>query len=183
MKFVSLARVIYTTAIGFLFAHVAPSAAQSETEYKLKAAFVYNFVLFTQWPIDRLAEGETLSICAHPNSGWWVALADWNDRTVKGRKTIVRQWLELDTLRGCHVLVLTSSDRERWGQIKHQLADVSTLTISDDEEINRNGVIIALYGNREYMSFDIDRNAARQAKLVLSSKLLRLARRVERYYE
>lgn len=154
-------------------------SAQPVPEYDLKAAFVYNFALFADWPADTTFEGGTLNICINPNSALHQPLAGLNEKTVKGRKVVVRHLAALDSLRACHVLFVDGSDRERWLPIKEGLAGASVLTISDDEEIGHDGSIITLAMDNKRIVFDIDMRAARQARLVLSSKLLRLARTVQ----
>ena len=155
------------------------AAAQPVPEYELKAAFVYNFALFTDWPSDMAYEGGTLNICSNPASVIGQSLAGLGTKSLKGRRVAVRHSAALDALRACHVLILDSSDRERWVQIKKALAGASVLTISDDEEIGHDGSVIALGMDNSRIVFDIDTRAARQARLVLSSKLLRLARSVQ----
>ena len=148
-------------------------------EYELKAAFVYNFALFTEWPSDTAYEGGTLNICINPGSALRHALAALNEKAVKGRRVSVRHLAALDTLRACHVLFVDGNDRERWVQIKKGLGAASVLTVSDDDEIGHDGSIIALGVDNKRVVFDVDTRAARQARLVLSSKLLRLARSVQ----
>ena len=154
-------------------------AAQPVPEYELKAAFVYNFALFTEWPSDTSHEGGTLNICINPASVLRQSLSNLGDKVVKGRRVSVRHLAALDALRACHVLFMDSSDRERWVQIKKGLGGASVLTISDDDEISQDGSIIALSMDNNRIVFDIDTRAAKQARLVLSSKLLRLARTVQ----
>lgn len=145
-------------------------------EYELKAAFVYNFALFTDWPDDTTYEGNTLNICVNHRSASRVPLASLSEKPVKGRRVAVRFLASADSLRSCHVLFVDSADRDQWGQLRKGLAGMSILTISDDEEIGHDGSIITLAMERNRIVFDIDMRAARQARLVLSSKLLRLAR-------
>lgn len=150
--------------------------AQPVPEYELKAAFVYNFALFTDWPDDTVYEGNTLNFCVSQRSPMRLSLAGFSEKPVKGRRVAVRYLVSPDNLRTCHVLFVDSTDREQWGQIRKGLGSMSILTISDDEEIGRDGGIITLAMDRNRIVFDIDMRAARQARLVLSSKLLRLAR-------
>lgn len=154
-------------------------SAQPVPEYDLKAAFVYNFALFTEWPSDTAYEGGTLNICVNPGSVLRQTLAGLGNKAVKGRRVSVRNLAALDSLRACHVLFIDSSDRERWVQIKKELGGASVLTISDDDEIGRDGSMIALAMDNNRIVFDIDTRAAKQARLVLSSRLLRLARTVQ----
>jgi hypothetical protein len=153
--------------------------AQPVPEYELKAAFVYNFALFTDWPADTFFEGGILNICINPSSAMRQPLSGLGDRTVKGKRIAVLPLATLDKLRACHVLFVDSGDRERWLQLRKSLGGASVLTISDDEDIGHAGSVIALGAEGKRMVFDIDLRAARDARLVLSSKLLRLARTVQ----
>ncbi|HWJ94038.1 MAG TPA: YfiR family protein [Telluria sp.] len=155
-----------------------PAAAQTVQEYDLKAAFVYNFALFTDWPADTPYEGGTLNICINPGSALRAPLIGLGERSVRGHKIAVRSLGSARNLRACHVLFLDSADRERWTTIRKGLGS-GVLTISDDEEIDRDGVVVALAMDGNRVVFDIDTRAARQARLALSSKLLRLARMVQ----
>jgi len=154
-------------------------AAQPVPEYELKAAFVYNFALFTDWPADAAFEGGTLNVCVNPASALRPSLAGLGNKPVKGRRVAVRFLTGLDGLRACHVLFVDGSDRERWGHIKKGLAGASVLTIADDDEIGNDGSIISLAVDNNRVVFDVDTRVAKQARLVLSSKLLRLARMVQ----
>ncbi len=155
------------------------SAQAVVPEYDLKAAFVYNFALFTDWPADLIFEGGILNICINSSSALRQPLAALDGTPVKGKKIAVRHLIALNNLDSCHVLFVDSNDREHWMRIKKELAGASVLTVSDDDEIGHGGSIIAMAMDRNRIVFDIDTRAARQARLVLSSKLLRLARALQ----
>ncbi len=156
---------------------IGVATAQTVQEYDLKAAFVYNFALFTDWPADTPYEGGTLNICVNPGSALRAPLIGMSDRSIRGRKIAVRSLAAAGNLRGCHVVFLDAADKERWTTIKKGLGS-GVLTITDDEEIDRDRIVIALSMDDNRVVFDVDTRAARQAGLVLSSKLLRLARMV-----
>lgn len=147
-------------------------------EYELKAAYVFNFALFTDWPADTVYDGGTLNVCVHPASAMRPSLAGIADKTVRGRRLAVRMADSGDSLRPCHLLVLDGADRERWMRIRKALGGAAVLTVTDDEAIAREGAMIALATEGQRLVFDIDLTAARQARLALSSRLLRLARNV-----
>jgi phosphohistidine swiveling domain-containing protein len=153
--------------------------AQPVPEYDLKAAFVYNFAVFTDWPSDTAYDGGTLNICVNPYSALRQPLVGLGDKLVKGRRVAIRSLTAQDNLRACHVVFVDSGDRDRWGQIKKSIGGTGVLTIADDEEIAHDGAVIALAMDNNRIVFDVDTRVARQAKLVLSSKLLRLARTVQ----
>lgn len=146
-------------------------------ENDLKAAFVFNFAVFTEWPQDALAGGAPISLCASPGNAMLAALAGLQDKLVNGHRIAVRS--SLAPVRGCHVLVLDRADRERWAQLKQELAGATVLTVSDDRVISGDGAIIGLSVADSRIGFDVDMGAARVARLQLSSKLLRLARSVQ----
>ncbi|HJV53900.1 MAG TPA: YfiR family protein [Noviherbaspirillum sp.] len=155
-----------------------PASAQTVQEYDLKAAYVYNFALFTEWPTETVYDGGTFNICVGSASAVRTALVSLGERSIRGRKIAVRNLGAADNPQNCQVVFLESADRERWTHIKKGLGS-GVLTISDDEETGRGSAVIALAMDGNRVVFDIDTRAARQAKLVLSSKLLRLARTVQ----
>lgn len=154
-------------------------AAQPVQENMIKAAFVYNFVLFTEWPQEALQGSESVNICVNAASDMQEALLVLNGKSAKGQRLKVLQKNSLDHgLNQCHVLYIDRLDRARWPTIKKAIVDERILTISDDSDIGRSGVMIVLELSEKKMVFDIDQGAARKSRLSFSSKLLRLARAV-----
>lgn len=173
----AMARMMCCLAVAMLLLPPA-SSAQPVPEYELKAAFVYNFVLFTEWPADTVYEGGTLNICINPNSAMRPSLNLLQGKPAKGRKIMIRTLAVPDDVRSCHVLFIDSTDSERWLHLERRLRNASILTISDDDGSPESGIIeLSSDGNR--VVFDIDMKKARNARLALSSKLLRLARTVQ----
>lgn len=164
-------------AVLALLAASLHASAQPVPEHDLKAAFVYNFAVFTEWPQEALAAAAPIVLCTGSASALSPALQSLNDKVVNGHKLAVRP--AAAGLRACHVLVLGSGDRERWGQIKRDLAGTHVLTVSDDSSISQDGAMIAMSMVNQRIGFDVDIKAARSARLQLSSKLLRLARSVQ----
>ncbi|MDC8759979.1 YfiR family protein [Janthinobacterium fluminis] len=154
----------------------APALAQAVPEYDLKAAFVFNFAVFTDWPPDALPSGAAMTICVYQGNTLQPALTALSDKLVNGHKVGVRALGGAASLRGCQILVLDSQDRERWSQVRRELAGASVLTVSDDRA---DGMAIALSVENKRIGFDVDLAVLRQARLTLSSKLLRLARSVQ----
>jgi hypothetical protein len=156
-----------------------PAFAEPVPEYDLKAAVVYNFALFTEWPADAPHEGAAFNICVRNGSALRLPLNGFIDRQVHGRKIAVHDIGPGDSLRNCQVLYLDAEDRVRWAQIRRELEGASVLTVSEDGEIGRDGSVITLNLDNNRVVFDIDTRAARQARLTISSRLLRLARTVQ----
>ncbi|MEC5163909.1 MULTISPECIES: YfiR family protein [unclassified Janthinobacterium] len=157
----------------------APARAQAVPEYDLKAAFVFNFAVFTDWPGEALPGGAAMTICAYAGNKLLPALGALNDKLVKGHQVSVRTLGGRDGARGCQILILDGQDRERWTQLRKDLAGASVLTVADERGAGDDGVAIALSVENRRIGFDVDLTALRLARLTLSSKLLRLARSVQ----
>ena len=174
----SAPRRLLASALCSLIAAAAPAWAEAVSENDLKAAFVFNFAVFTEWPQDALSSGAPLSLCASTASPLFAALSQLNDKLVNGHRIRVRA--SGATARSCHVLVLERADRERWTQLRRDLgAPANVLTVADEAGTVAEGAVISMSVEGKRIGFDIDMAAARAARLTLSSKLLRLARSVQ----
>ncbi len=154
-------------------------ATAQVAEYDLKAAFVFNFAVFTEWPAEALPGGAPLQLCAYPGNSLHGALAALGDKQINGHRVQLRQPGSGAAARACNVLFLDGQDRERWHALRPDLAGASVLTVADDRVIGAAGAILALAMDHARIVFDADLAAARQAHLTISSKLLRLARSVQ----
>lgn len=171
-------RVLRQACLGLVLAPCM-LAAQPVQENLIKAAFVYNFVLFTEWPQESLQGLDTINICVNTASDMQEALLALNGKFAKGLRLKVLQKNGLDQgLNQCQVLYIDHLDRSKWAAISKAAADSRILTISDDPEIGSNGAMVVLELSGNKMVFDIDQGAARKSRLLFSSKLLRLARTV-----
>lgn len=168
-------RIRRSLALALLLPALAPQA-QIVPEYDLKAAMVYNFMLFTEWPADTPFEADLLTICVAPDSALRRPLLSLSERPVRGRRIVVHS-LAAESARNCQVVFIDGAYKERWMHFRKGWGS-GVLTISDDDA-DHGSVIIALATEDNRIVFDIDTRAARHARLVLSSKLLRLARTVQ----
>jgi hypothetical protein len=159
-------------------AGLAPALGEPVPEPDMKAAYVFNFAVFTEWPQEALAVGEPIRVCANPGAPLFASLNRLGEKLVNGHRLAVIRHPGFN-LRSCHVLVLGSADRERWAQIRRELAGAHVLTVSDDSAISDDGAMIGMSVDNARIGFDVDMGAARGARLTLSSKLLRLARSVQ----
>lgn len=150
---------------------VAPPAA-AVGEYELKAAFLYNFASFTEWP-PGAAPGMT--VCVLGPDPFGPVLDGLRGKSVQGVPIEVRRLTALSEARGCRILFLGS------GEDPAALAALRTspvLTVADSRDAARRGVMIGLFVDGGRIGFEVNTGAAGSAGLTLSSKLLRLARQV-----
>jgi hypothetical protein len=154
----------------------AAQAQMAVPEYQLKAAVIFNFAVFAEWPAAALPPAGALSLCAYNGNTLLSALQALADKTINGHRLDVRTLASGSTPGSCHVLVLDRQDRERWPQLRRELGAAGVLTVADDKLIAADGVMLALFMEDKRIVFDANLAALRAAGLTLSSKLLRLAR-------
>ena len=145
----------------------APSAPAQVPEVELKAAFVYNFVLFTEWPAATLPAGRPLTICADASGAQLGALRQLEGRTVGGHALSI----SADPAGRCHVVLYEHAADAGTGA-------AGTLTVCDGPSSTCRDAVITLLRDGDRVRFDVDASRARARGLSLSSKLLRLAREV-----
>ena len=162
--------------------HSTPSWAQTSSprEYEVKAAFLYNFAKFAEWPADALVPGQRLSLCVLGDN----AVADALEQTIKGH-TIENHELTVQVvnadgpIRSCHLLYVGGFDAKRATQLIEALKGAPVFTVSDGDKFAELGGVAQLILENDKMRFAINVASAQRARLQLSSKLLSLAKIVK----
>jgi hypothetical protein len=165
-------------AVSVALLHGTHAPAQEVTEPALKAAFIYNFAKFTEWPGDLLPAKATMVICVLGDK----VIADALTRAVKDRVVgdhplRVSHVEAAGPLRTCQILYLSQVPASQAIHVMAGLGDASVLTISDMEGFNALGGITQLYFDRGKLSFSVHLEPAKRARLQISSRALVLARK------
>jgi len=164
--------------IAVLVCSLAPGTqAQTATEYQVKAAFLFNFAKFVEWPPSSFSNASApLRICVFGRDPFGQELRDMVDeKTVNGRKLEVDYMVDLRLAKTCHILFIASSQKARLKQILERLRGTAALTVSDSEGFAEQGGMINFVLDNDRVQFKVNRNAAHQAGLKISSKLLSVA--------
>jgi len=162
--------------IALLLAAIA-AAGSDVPEYDLKAAFLYNFVKFVEWPPAAFAgQGTPLSLCVLGEDPFGGSL----DAVVRGERVgarglVVQRPDGLDDLDACHVLFVSRSERKRLAKVLARVQGQPVLTVADMEGFLRAGGVINFVQEDSRVRFLINTEAAERGGLRISSKLLRLA--------
>ena len=143
-------------------------------EYEVKAAFVYNFLTFVEWPASIKRE-DTLRVCVLAEPPVLAAFNELNGQIATGREIEIIRAAPGENLGSCHVLFIGTQAEHDLPRIMKVLEGSSVLTIGDTAGFARQGVIINFYLQNKKVRFVIDAAAARRAGIVISSKLLKLA--------
>ena len=156
-------------------------AAQPVNENLLKAAFTYNFIMYTEWPAHAQHGKKEITLCVAAGSEMKKSLGALDGKAIQFRRLKVRVLAQQKMgLQHCHALYLDNQEAGNWAAYQKALTGKSILTISDSPHLARKGAMVLLARNGSRMVFDIDQKAVAESGLGLSSKLLRLARRVYR---
>jgi hypothetical protein len=152
-------------------------AGEDYSEYRLKAAYLYNFITFTEWPGP---QGATLSLCILGADPFGPELDRYRGRSVGKQALAVRYSKSAQELDGCQVVFLSRPVLGNLARVFDQLTDRAVLTVADTPDAVDRGVMLNLTREGNKIMFEANLGAAREAGLHLSSKVLRLAARVVR---
>jgi hypothetical protein len=167
-----------TCAAILLLLMPAVASLQDVTEPALKAAFIYNFAKFTEWPTDVVPAAAPLVMCVLGDP----AVGDALERAVKGRVLAghslrVVQVPAAGTKPVCHVLYVSGVTPVNAGRVVVGLRDTAVLTISDVEGFTERGGIAQFFFEQGQLRFSVEVASARRARLQISSMVLELAKR------
>ncbi len=218
---------VYSLVISILF--VAAMALQatgapaprsdehSEKEYQIKAAFIYNFMKFIEWPKETTSKGadgknskepkkdddkkdEPIVIGIVGDNPFGKAFEPIIKKKINNKKLIIREFEGLEeykaraknkakykeeymaeygkALRKCKVLFIYSTEECHCGEIVGIVKNSSVLTVGEMKDFAVKGGIVGFVVEKKKVRFEVNLTAARRANLKISSKLLRLAKRV-----
>jgi hypothetical protein len=151
-------------------------AAEAQlTEYQVKAAYLYNFITFTEWPANL---GGDLTLCVYGPDPFGADLDTLGGKIVSGRALVVVRVTTVDLLDSCQVVFLTREVMSNLPRILDQLRGKTTLTIADSDGAARDGVAINMRNEADRVAFEVNLAAVHGHGLNLSFQLLRLASEV-----
>lgn len=150
--------------------------AQAADEYQVKAAFIFNFAKFVEWPSDAFGDGGALVVGVVGDDPFGGALDRLNGNTVNGRRLRIKRLRWDDNLRTCQILFISNSEGRHLGKIMESTRGTSVLTIGEMPQFNQSGGMIRFVIQNDKVRFEINAAAAGQARLRISSKLLALSK-------
>lgn len=168
------------TLILMLLAGTKAFAQESspQPEYKLKAFFLYNFAVYTEWPSLPAESFEFCVLGKDPFGSWLDPIAN---KTLQGKIIHIRRLSAGAELKGCHLLFIPVTEKESFSRLAPVITQQAILTITDAQQVDGKWpiIMITLVPDENRFTFDINQSAAKMAGLSFSSKLLRLARSVK----
>lgn len=148
------------------------------TDASVKAALVVNLVQFTEWP-EAAGPAATKAIVCTAGKGPTVdALRALDERTFFGRTVSVTPRKRPDEAGNCHVLFLGDMGGRSHLEWVRELAGQPMLTVSDADDFAADGGIIGIVIDADRVAFEVNLSAMRKSRLVISARLLKLARAI-----
>lgn len=157
--------------------------AQSATsaEYKVKAVFLYNFTQFIEWPNEAFETEHAPLIIGILGAD---PFGDYLDQTIKNEKIdghplVVRRYKQLEEIDNCHILYVSTEDKNQLKKISEFASARHILTVSDAITFARQGGMVRFFPDQNKVRIRINLTSVKAADLTVNSKLLRLAEVVE----
>ena len=145
------------------------------TEYKVKAAFLYNFSHFITWPEHASRDDGKFNLCVLGGDPFGKLLDALAGKSVQKYSLEIKRLDSLDLAQSCQLIFVSQTGAGDLEYIMPALKDLPTLTVSDIEGFTARGGIIEFKLVDKKVRFNINIDAANHAGLTISSKLLSLA--------
>jgi len=165
-------------------------------ERQVKAALLYNFIKFTEWPEDKIKDTNTITIGLLGDDDFSNAFDPVKGKPVKDRKLVVKvlgKFADLQKIKNdnkelhsrkiaelgkCHLLFVCGSEKKHTKEILEMLRGHGVLTIGEHENFLEQGGMICFVPGAKKLEFKINLVVVRGERLRISSRVLRLAKRV-----
>jgi hypothetical protein len=156
----------------------AAQETASAPEYRIKAAFLYNFALYTEWPATAFETPESpivLGVAGDDPFGKELEAAV-RGKTVRGRAVEVRRYASATDVTACHVLFISNAETKNLLNLFQRHGESPMLTVGESEDFSSVGGVIRFYVEQNKVRFEVNPDAAARAHIKISSKLLQLAK-------
>ncbi|MDW8290641.1 MAG: YfiR family protein [Armatimonadota bacterium] len=155
--------------------------AQGYNEIEVKAAFLYHFTSYIEWPpkaFDSPTAPVVIGVLGR--SAILDALREAvRGKSAQGRAIVVRQVQTAQEMRQCHILFIPASESRSLPRVLEELDSAPVLVVGEAEGFAQRGGMVNFFLEQSKVRFEVNPDAAKRASLNISSKLLRLARVVK----
>ena len=170
--------MVILPSLGFE-AHAQDSSVSSE--YLIKAGFIYNFANLVQWPSNAFTQPDAPIVIGILGEDPFGTVLDrvLEGKKVNGRVFVVKRLKSVLDLKECHIVFVSSSEMAHFAEAIHLAKGMPILTIGENPGFAKRGGIINLVLEDNKVHFEINVEAAKEADLNISARLLALARIVQ----
>jgi len=177
--------ILLLATLGLLLAGSERSRAAETSvpkEYQIKAAFLYNFTKFVEWPDSAFADPNKPIVIGvlGPNPFGGELAKAIEGRKVNGRDLVLQTIQKVDDLKAVHVLFIGSEEDRKLAEHLAALKGNPVLTVGETEIFAKRGGIITFSLEGDKVRFEINMESAEQGGLKISAQLQKLAKSVRR---
>jgi hypothetical protein len=167
-----LCALLLTVNVSFLSAQKPPSQ-----EYQLKAAFLFNFTQFVEWPANIFSSAKAPIVIGILGEDPFGSYLDEivSGEEINGHPLVVQRYHSTEEIKTCHILFINLPKVIKQEQILSTLKGKSILSVGEATNFIKEGGMIKFSMVDNKIHFQINPEAAKEAGLTISSKLLRLA--------
>lgn len=149
--------------------------------YEIQAAFLYNFLDFVEWPDRNTPPSDTIAIGVLGVDPFGDVFKPIEGKTVGGKVVTIKKSSKLEVLKGCRIIFIAGSEKDRLETVVDQLDGLPVLTVSDMDDFTDRGGIIGFYTvevkGQQKIRFEINKDRADASGLKISYKLLNIAKK------
>ena len=171
-------------AVAWVLVAVPFLRAQSvkPTDYDVKAAYLYNFGHFVEWPVNVASvQNESFTVCVLGQDPFGPVLdTTLAGETIAGKRVAAKRISTLQESGNCQILFLSSAEAAQLNSIVKALSKQAVLTVSDMPQFSQRGGMIQFVLEGKRVRFEVNLAAVQHAGLTLSSELLKVATTVRR---
>jgi len=146
--------------------------AEGVPEYVMKATYLYNFMVYTQW--QGHDANAPLNLCVLGRDNFGTALNTLEGKTINGAKLAINRLTNTSGVKNCNLLFVSEQEANNMEFINRQIGDAPVLTVVDTPPSGEVGIVLSLDGKR--VVFDVNLRKTRLSGMSVSSKVLQLAR-------
>jgi hypothetical protein len=172
-------------AFALLWVFLASSSIQSQqkpSDYQVKAAYLYNFGRFVEWPVKVAAtKGDSFTVCILGEDPFGSTLdATLAGEAIGGKHVVPKRISTPQESPGCQILFLSAAEAGRLNKVMEGLDKEAILTVSDIPQFLQRGGMIQFVMDGNRVRFEVNLAATQRVGLTLSSELLKVATAVRR---
>lgn len=159
-----------------------PALAQDAqvSEADVKAAFLFNFTKFVEWPAEAFPKDDSpVSVGVYGDEEFTTTLRTLlADKKAHGRSFTVRRLSNPADAKSCEILFFREAETKKMGTVYESIKKLPILTVGESDDFLDQGGMFNLFFEDKQLRFEVNPATAENAKLTVSSKLLRLAKRI-----
>ena len=158
--------------------HAQSSDSSESSEYLIKAGFIYNFAQLVQWPAGTFAQADSPIVIGIFGPDPFGGIIDRviENKKLDGRSLVVKRLKRGASIKDCNILFVSAAEASHLDEVIQSTKGMPILTIGETPGFAVHGGVINLTLEGNKVRFEVNIDAAKQANLSISSRLLALAR-------